>query len=164
MSAKRPRDVAEEACVDLASSIINEVSHRTPRIMALHMATAVPGLCHTHTPSVNVDETCAYCRRNGNVFCEDAARAVVPTSGQADARGAAERSQAAAARSQAAAARGQTAAPEDVIEPFVRRVEAVLVELAAEVRRRAERYRAGTGTKKRKQPDVDTLLRDLLSA
>lgn len=65
--------IAEIACSEAASAVLNDVSSRT-KIPGLHMAAAVPGVCHDHPPTTSLVEGCAYCARNGNVFA-DAARA-----------------------------------------------------------------------------------------
>lgn len=67
--------IAEIACSEAASAALNDVSVRT-KIPGLHMAAAVPGVCHDHPPTTSLVEGCAYCARNGNVFAaDDAARA-----------------------------------------------------------------------------------------
>jgi len=62
--------IAEIACSEAASAVLNDVSTRT-KIPGLHMAAAVPGVCHDHPPTTNLVEGCAYCARNGNVFSAD---------------------------------------------------------------------------------------------
>lgn len=59
--------IAEIACSEAASAALNDISART-KIPGLHMAAAVPGVCHDHPPTTNLVEGCAYCARNGNVF------------------------------------------------------------------------------------------------
>jgi hypothetical protein len=66
--------IAEIACSEAASAALNDVSART-KIPGLHMAAAVPGVCHDHPPTTSLVEGCAYCARNGNVFADAAARA-----------------------------------------------------------------------------------------
>jgi glutamate racemase len=62
--------IAEIACSEAASAVLNDISSRT-KIPGLHMAAAVPGVCHDHPPTTNLVEGCAYCARNGNVFSAD---------------------------------------------------------------------------------------------
>jgi hypothetical protein len=62
--------IAEIACSEAASAVLNDISART-KIPGLHMAAAVPGACHDHPPTTNLVEGCAYCARNGNVFSSD---------------------------------------------------------------------------------------------
>jgi hypothetical protein len=59
--------IAEIACSEAASAVLNDISSRT-KIPGLHMAAAVPGVCHDHPPTTDLVEGCAYCARNGNAF------------------------------------------------------------------------------------------------
>lgn len=105
--------IAEIACSEAASATLNDVSSRT-KIPGLHMATAVPGVCHDHPPTTSLVEGCAYCARNGNVF---------------------------AARADAARADAADAARADAVERYVREVEKTLVDLAKTIALVLERDR-----------------------
>jgi hypothetical protein len=106
--------IAEIACSEAASAALNDISSRT-KIPGLHMAAAVPGVCHDHPPTTSLVEGCAYCARNGNVFAaDDAARAD-------------------AARADAARA--------DAVERYVREVEKTLADLAKTIALALERDR-----------------------
>ena len=106
--------IAEIACSEAASAVLNDISSRT-KIPGLHMAAAVPGVCHDHPPTTSLVEGCAYCARNGNVFADaDAARAD-------------------AARADAARA--------DAAERYVREVEKTLADLAKTIALALERDR-----------------------
>ena len=61
------RDIAEIACSETAGAVLNDISSHT-KLPGLHMAIAVPGICHEHPPTTHLVQGCAYCERNGNVF------------------------------------------------------------------------------------------------
>lgn len=104
--------IAEIACSEAASAVLNDVSART-KIPGLHMAAAVPGVCHDHPPTTSLVEGCAYCARNGNVFAD-------------------------AARDDAART---DAARTDAVERYVREVEKTLADLAKTIALALERDR-----------------------
>lgn len=61
-------EAAETAVSAVAEAVVTHVA-RSKKANAMHVAMRVPGLCHTHAPTLDgvVDE-CGYCRRRGNAL------------------------------------------------------------------------------------------------
>jgi hypothetical protein len=62
--------ISEIACSEIASAAIEDISKNT-KISPFHLAVNVEGLVHDHPPCEYNVETCAYCKRNGNIFAKD---------------------------------------------------------------------------------------------
>jgi hypothetical protein len=60
-------EAAEDACRRILEHIVNEYSSKN-KLVAMHIATKIPGMCHTHEPTDELVENCPYCNRRGNVF------------------------------------------------------------------------------------------------
>ena len=58
--------------VDLGVEIIKITAQENKKANPVNLALRVPGLCHSHLPRTDHVESCAWCRRNGNV-CADGA-------------------------------------------------------------------------------------------
>lgn len=62
--------LAEIAASEFATGLVNEIAKKK-KMSGMTVAPFVPGLVHDHAPCDFVVDTCAYCRRNGNVFVTD---------------------------------------------------------------------------------------------
>ena len=62
--------IAEIACTEVASAAIEEISKKT-KVPPFHLSLNISGLVHDHVPCTHIIETCAYCKRNGNIFAKD---------------------------------------------------------------------------------------------
>lgn len=111
-----PRDLAEIACSEAITEVLNAVSSKT-RVSAFNLAVRVPGACHTHPPTKNVVPGCAYCARRGNVFSGNTATSNV-----------------AAQNDVAAAHNDVVAAYNDVVAAYVKEITSALEKLQQTVR------------------------------
>ena len=59
--------VIEIACSEIAIGVINGYAAKR-KLNPLQVAMTISGVVHEHSPTTKYVETCAYCRRNGNVF------------------------------------------------------------------------------------------------
>ncbi len=64
------RDLAEIACSEAITTVLNTISKKT-KISPFHLAIRVCGVCHDHPPTKNTVPTCAYCARAGNALAEN---------------------------------------------------------------------------------------------
>ena len=65
--AQRTIDAVETLLSRAAQEFVRGLA-AARKIQPLHLALAVPGLCHTHNPCKFLADDCAYCARAGNVF------------------------------------------------------------------------------------------------
>ena len=65
--AQRTIDAVERLLSRAAQEFVRGLA-AARKIQPLHLALAVPGLCHTHNPCKFLAEDCAFCSRAGNVF------------------------------------------------------------------------------------------------
>ena len=65
--AQRAIDAVEALLSRAAQEFVRGLAAER-KIQPLHLALAVPGLCHTHNPCKFLADDCAYCARAGNVF------------------------------------------------------------------------------------------------
>lgn len=65
--AQRTIDAVEALLSRAAEEFVRGLA-AARKIQPLHLALAVPGLCHTHNPCKFLVEECAFCSRAGNVF------------------------------------------------------------------------------------------------
>lgn len=65
--ARRTIDAVEALLSRAAQEFVRGLA-AARKIQPLHLALAVPGLCHAHNPCTFLADDCAFCRRAGNVF------------------------------------------------------------------------------------------------
>jgi hypothetical protein len=62
--------IVEIACSEAAAFVIDDIA-KVHKMNPLHVAMYVPGVAHDHPPCDDLVASCAYCKRNGNVFSPD---------------------------------------------------------------------------------------------
>lgn len=69
--SRKISDFLDSHLTDLAVCLINQTAAER-RVSPHHLALAVPGVCHAHSPDTQIHADCSFCHRRGNYFASAA--------------------------------------------------------------------------------------------